>query len=1007
MGVNVPRGPSRRVRAGSSLALAGLTVAALLAACLLVWPHGAPKSQVSSPEAPEPQVPASQAPTAPAPSAIPEPQVAAPPAAEPQVPASQAPTAPAPSAIPEPQVTAPPAAEPQVTASQASTAAAASLTPEPQVAAPPAPDPQVPASQAPTAPAPSAIPEPQVAAPPAAEPQVPASQAPTAPAPSAIPEPQVTAPPAAEPQVTASQAPTAPAPSAIPEPQVAAPSAPEPQAPRSPPPSPPGRNVTSTVPFLLQGSLVMTTEWGGSSLYYIQSSTLGTLYRLLTGVPKDSLGTPYNLGTILSMVYKAFWDPKGFAYQMSACSHNSVQYDLAKFKIVRVNFPCDADFIVSCTADTIANEAQAEARNQGVSITGDTRRLHVVAPAMGDGRCQLNTVQWAGLANVAGVNTWYLADGQGIFSAGTVMQEVIHSHEYWDSSTSVLSPDNFPVDKYKRYSLPYTYAGPEAAFLKILPSWDASYTKNVYLALRGAGKGDWNIRSEFIDRISVHEGDVPSDNTFTTDVDRHYTLITTIAQNSFYDMRWHHLAIRTGALANSMMEVQVCRYSGSPDNCAVADGGTICNPVPGYTAYPDVDHALDDIVRMPTFNETLVACNLDVNCKGFNSLGWLKTVVSVTNPLAGNCLYAKYLEDISLVTPMGTAYTKCLENIACRGFNNFGWLKRRTVPSIPQPGFCLYSKISMPCQNINGYALQTGVDHYGDDIGQKTTLSEVISACNLDPTCKGCKPYTGYTAIANRNHEGDTLASLSNSDTAFSACNLDVRCLGFSSGGLIKSVATPLVSQEGSCFYTKTLPSLFNDLGYFKNRLYPTEPSALCLCPPISGYSSQANADHIGDDIGRKGSTEEAATACSLDSNCRGFNSLGYFKWAMTPVVSSDTCLYTKQTCQNIAGYTVQANLDHWADDIGKAASGAEAAIACNADDTCRGCIFVPGYTAKAATDHWLDDIGKAANMWDAASACNADVNCKGFNSDGWYKYIVVPNMASSFCLYTKITFRR
>ncbi|KAG2481883.1 hypothetical protein HYH03_019155 [Edaphochlamys debaryana] len=245
--------------------------------------------------------------------------------------------------------------------------------------------------------------------------------------------------------------------------------------------------------------------------------------------------------------------------------------------------------------------------------------------------------------------------------------------------------------------------------------------------------------------------------------------------------------------------------------------------------------------------------------------------------------------------------------------------------------------------------------------------------------------------------------------------------------GLIKSVATPLVSQEGSCFYTKTLPSLcppvsgyptaysdhvgddigkkasiadaaaacnadvackgFNNLGYYKNRLYPTEASSLCLCPPISGYSSQANADHLGDDIGRKANSGEAATACSLDPNCRG--------------------------CQNIPGYTVQANVDHWVDDIGKASSGAAASLACNADDTCKGfnslgwykhevapafvsdyclCAFVPGYSAKAFADH-------AANMWDAASACNADVACKGFNSGGWYKFNVVPNIASDFCL--------
>ncbi|KAG2482222.1 hypothetical protein HYH03_018836 [Edaphochlamys debaryana] len=208
----------------------------------------------------------------------------------------------------------------------------------------------------------------------------------------------------------------------------------------------------------------------------------------------------------------------------------------------------------------------------------------------------------------------------------------------WGRPVEVLTPDNFPVDKYKRYNLPCTYAGAAAAYLKILPSWDASYTKNVYLALRGDGKGDGGIRWEFVDRISVHEGDVPSDNSFATTADPHYTIVTTIAQNGFFDMMQHRLAIRAGILDIGKIEVQVCRYSSSASNCASANSGTICTSVPGYIAYPD---ALDDIVRKPTFEEARVACNLDVNCKGFNSLGWLKTVVSVTNPLAGNCLYAK------------------------------------------------------------------------------------------------------------------------------------------------------------------------------------------------------------------------------------------------------------------------------------------------------------------------------------------------------------------------------
>lgn len=66
-------------------------------------------------------------------------------------------------------------------------------------------------------------------------------------------------------------------------------------------------------------------------------------------------------------------------------------------------------------------------------------------------------------------------------------------------------------------------------------------------------------------------------------------------------------------------------------------------------------------------------------------------------------------------------------------------------------------------------------------------------------------------------------------------------------------------------------------------------------CPAYAGYSSAANVDHWGDDIGRASSVSDAAARCSADSACRGFNSDGWFKRSVTRLTAAQGyCLYTK-----------------------------------------------------------------------------------------------------------------
>ena len=80
-----------------------------------------------------------------------------------------------------------------------------------------------------------------------------------------------------------------------------------------------------------------------------------------------------------------------------------------------------------------------------------------------------------------------------------------------------------------------------------------------------------------------------------------------------------------------------------------------------------------------------------------------------------------------------------------------------------------------------------------------------------------------------------------------------------------------------------------------------TPPDAVAAgCPPISGYSVQADVDQGGgaDDLGPRpaDSLAEAAAVCSTDSRCQGFNSAGWMKASVASShPSMGICLYAKK----------------------------------------------------------------------------------------------------------------
>ncbi len=68
------------------------------------------------------------------------------------------------------------------------------------------------------------------------------------------------------------------------------------------------------------------------------------------------------------------------------------------------------------------------------------------------------------------------------------------------------------------------------------------------------------------------------------------------------------------------------------------------------------------------------------------------------------------------------------------------------------------------------------------------------------------------------------------------------------------------------------------------------------------------------------------------------------------------------------------------------------------------GCPIIGGYTVEADVDRFGDDIGLAGSVAQALDACTSDRLCIGFNSGGWYKTSVAPTTRpSNMCLYTKM----
>ncbi|GLI71196.1 hypothetical protein VaNZ11_016311, partial [Volvox africanus] len=223
---------------------------------------------------------------------------------------------------------------------------------------------------------------------------------------------------------------------------------------------------------------------------------------------------------------------------------------------------------------------------------------------------------WVGLAEVLGPQIWFSADNVGIFSKGTVMQELLHNFglyhgwkdgvEYDDYSTAMGSGDScpsapelwrlgwatplaqlnsssFPIATFKTYTLPATYLGPTGVMIKIQPDWlGAFYTKNVYFGFRVKAAGDKDLQDEFHQKLNVHELDKNIDNNFYVEGDPKVSIIGSISPSSSITWFNYKLHLLTGALSNNgnLIFLKLCRFVVGPDECMANGNGDSSTPLP-------------------------------------------------------------------------------------------------------------------------------------------------------------------------------------------------------------------------------------------------------------------------------------------------------------------------------------------------------------------------------------------------------------------------------------------
>ncbi|EFJ47461.1 hypothetical protein VOLCADRAFT_91803 [Volvox carteri f. nagariensis] len=373
----------------------------------------------------------------------------------------------------------------------------------------------------------------------------------------------------------------------------------------------------------LEGVLLYRSN-GAWFIKVLDSNFIEKFYRLPVQ-PLDSRGKPIPAGSYVSLVNRvrsAFLDAGGYAEFFSNCSYGKMVFDRQAFTVVSTVVPCSLELVNKCDEDVISTAAQAQLQPGFLNSGLFTQLVYVLPDGM------LFTCNWVGLAELPGTQSWFTPDSQGIFSKGTVMQELLHNFglyhgwkdgvEYMDDSTSMgfgdscpsapelrllgwatplaqLNSSSLPVGVYMTYTLTATYVKSSGVMIWIQPDWLGSLynsesiisckaaaqtclsstfiscCRNIYLALRGRAAGDQDLLQDYNGKVSMHEVIQDMDNNGTLGVidDPKVSITGVLRPSASVALFNYKVHILTGALSNSgtSITIKICRFTESPAEC--------------------------------------------------------------------------------------------------------------------------------------------------------------------------------------------------------------------------------------------------------------------------------------------------------------------------------------------------------------------------------------------------------------------------------------------------------
>ncbi|GIL80188.1 hypothetical protein Vretifemale_9363, partial [Volvox reticuliferus] len=295
--------------------------------------------------------------------------------------------------------------------------------------------------------------------------------------------------------------------------------------------------------------------------------------------------------------------------------------------------------------------------------------------------------------------------------------------------------------------------------------------------------------------------------------------------------------------------------------------GTNCPAVPGFDVTPDIDIVGPDLAG-PIYNPD-VDCKSRWNCYFFLlvtsaiaeswyfpyiNMGWTKYSRTDTIARPGMCAYVRssntycppvagysvqadtVIAGYDIGSPVADGASACNTYKNCTSFAlitpwvedayfydkvNTGWPKSVISPTIYFKGMCLYIKMpNTSCPAVPGFDVTPNIDYVGPDLAGPIY--------NPDVDCKSrwnCYYFLLVTSVITES-------------LYFQYINM----------GWTKSTRTDTITRPGMCAYVR---------------------SSSTYCPPIAGYSVQADTVVVGFNIGA--AVPDGASTCNTYSNCTGF----------------------------------------------------------------------------------------------------------------------------------------